>query len=301
MKFSTSIQKGLYLLVQKYEIVNVPGCSLWATYQGKGPSLVCCHGGPGLWDYLGPVAVMIDDLVTVYRFDQRACGRSSGNPDYDIVTAVADLEALRDHWNPLQWIILGHSWGATLGLAYCLAHPSRVQALIHLSGTGIDDSWKEEYHRNRDALLIPSEKHRLAELRTQLSIVQEVEYDAVEREYCELSWSTDIADRSQARKLARQLFVDGLHINFQVNQILGKDVDRFTQQPNIVEQLASLQIPTLVIHGALAPRPARVPRHLAQCIPSASYVELPGVGHLPWIERPDLLQGVLRYFLEHLA
>jgi pimeloyl-ACP methyl ester carboxylesterase len=207
MKFSTSIQKGLYLLVQKYEIVNVPGCSLWATYQGKGPSLVCCHGGPGLWDYLGPVAVMIDDLVTVYRFDQRACGRSTGNPDYDIVTAVADLEALRDHWNLPQWIILGHSWGATLGLAYCLAHPSRVQALIYLSGTGFDDSWKEEYHRNRDALLIPSEKHRLAELRTQLSIVQEVEYDAVEREYCELSWSTDIADRSQARKLARQLFV----------------------------------------------------------------------------------------------
>jgi proline iminopeptidase len=62
-----------------------------------------------------------------------------------------------------------------------------------------------------------------------------------------------------------------------------------------------LQIPTLVIHAALDPRPARVARHLAQCMPSASYVELPNVGHLPWIEQPDLLRGVLRPFLERLS
>ncbi len=286
--------------MQELEIVNVPGCSLWTTRQGNGPALVCCHGGPGLWDYLEPVAEMVDDLVTVYRYDQRACGRSTGGPPYDVTTAVADLDVLRDHWDLPQWIVLGHSWGATLALAYGLAHPSRVQALIYLSGTGIDASWKEEYHRNQDALLTPSEQRQIADLRAQLSIVQGVEFDAVERVYCELSWSADIADRSRAQELARQLFVDGLHINFQVNRVLGKEGDRFTQQPTMVEQVAALRIPTLVIHGALDPRPARVARHLAQCMPSASYIELPNVGHLPWIEQPDLLRGVLRPFLTRL-
>jgi proline iminopeptidase len=287
--------------MQKEEIVSLPGCSLWATHQGDGPALVCCHGGPGLWDYLAPVTEMVDDLVTVYRYDQRACGRSTGDPPYDMATALADLDALRNHWNLPQWIILGHSWGATLALAYCLAYPSRVRALIYLCGTGIDASWREEYDRNRDALLTPSEQRQLTDLGAQLSVVQGVEFDAVERAYCELSWSADIADRSHAREFARQLFVDGLHVNFQVNRVLWKNGRHFIERSIMVEQVAALQTPTLIIHGALDPRPARVARHLAQCMPSASYVELPNVGHLPWIERPDLLRGALRSFLEQLS
>ena len=96
--------------MQQVEVVNVPGSALWTARQGNGPALVCCHGGPGLWDYLEPVAAMVDDLMTVYRYDQRSCGRSTGGPSYDVATAVADLDALRDHWGLPQWIVLGHSW-----------------------------------------------------------------------------------------------------------------------------------------------------------------------------------------------
>ena len=100
------------------EHVEVAGATLWTARQGAGPALVLCHGGPGLWDYLAPVADMIDDLVTVYRNDQRACGRSIGGPPHDVATAVADPDALREHWGVDQWVVAGHSWGATLALAY---------------------------------------------------------------------------------------------------------------------------------------------------------------------------------------
>ncbi len=287
--------------MQQFEVVSIPGSSLWTVSQGSGPALVCCHGGPGLWDYLEPVAAMLDDLVTVYRYDQRSCGRSIGDPPYDVVRAIADLDALREHWSLPQWIVLGHSWGATLTLAYGLAHPARTRALIYLSGTGIDASWHAEYRANRAALLLADEQRQLADLRARLSTAQGAEFDTVERAYCELAWSTDIADRRRARELARQLFVDGLHVNFQVNQLLGEDADHFTQQSTLPEQLATLRIPTLVVHGERDPRPARVARQLAEIIPSASYVELPQVGHLLWLEQPDLLRGVLRRFLEHLS
>jgi len=287
--------------MQTFEVVSVAGGSLWTARQGHGPALVCCHGGPGLWDYLEPVAAMLDDLWTVYRYDQRSCGRSTGEPPYDLATAVADLDALREHWGLSQWIVLGHSWGATLALAYGLAHPSRVRALIYLSGTGIDASWHVEYRANRAALLSPDEQRQLTDLRTRLSTARGAEFDAVEQTYCELTWSTDIADQRSARALARQLFVDGLHVNFQVNQFLGDDADHFTQQSTLPEQLANLRIPTLVVHGEHDPRPARVARQLAEIIPFASYVELPQVGHLPWLERPDLLRGVLRHFLAHFS
>lgn len=286
--------------MSKVEIVNVPGSALWTVCQGRGPALVCCHGGPGLWDYLEPVAGMVDDLATVYRYDQRSCGRSTGKPPYDVATAVADLEALRAYWQLEQWTLLGHSWGATLALAYCLIHPSRVRALIYLSGTGIDTAWHAAYHRNEDALFSLDEKRQLAELRARLPRVQGSEYDEVERAYCELSWSIDFADRSRGRELARQLFVDGLHINFEVNKVLGQSSDRFAQQKSMPEQLANLHIPALVIHGALDPRPARFARHLAGCIPSASYVEMPNVGHIVWLEQPERTCEILRAFLAQI-
>ena len=100
--------------------------------------------------------------------------------------------------------------------------------------------------------------------------------------------------------MAGRLFVDGQHVHFAVNKVLGQDADNYTQQPTILVQLATLAMPSLIIHGARDPRPARVAQHLAECIPSAGYVALPNTGHLPWIEDPEMLKGVLRPFLIRL-
>jgi pimeloyl-ACP methyl ester carboxylesterase len=55
------------------------GAELWAAVSGTGPPVVCLHGGPGTWDYLAPLAGLLDDTFTVIRFDQRGCGRSTGD------------------------------------------------------------------------------------------------------------------------------------------------------------------------------------------------------------------------------
>ena len=137
------------------EYVEVPGATLWTARQGSGPPVILLHGGPGLWDYLGPVAEMIDYLATVYRYDQRACGRSSGGPPYTMSGAIADLEALREHWGHERWVLLGHSWGAMLGLAYALAHPEHTRALVYMSGTGIYADWREAFQANVQARTSP--------------------------------------------------------------------------------------------------------------------------------------------------
>ncbi|MEU7172376.1 hypothetical protein ABZ949_12925 [Micromonospora tulbaghiae] len=43
------------------------GCRLWADRVGAGAPLVLCHGGPGIWDYLGPVARLLDGHARVVR------------------------------------------------------------------------------------------------------------------------------------------------------------------------------------------------------------------------------------------
>jgi proline iminopeptidase len=80
------------------QIVPVSGARLWTVQQGTGPGLVLCHGGPGLRDYLSPVAAMLSDLCTVHRYDQRACGRSDGGGAHTVERNIADLEGLREHW-----------------------------------------------------------------------------------------------------------------------------------------------------------------------------------------------------------
>lgn len=195
------------------EYVDVPGASLWTAWQGAGPGLVLCHGGPGMWDYLAPVADMVDDLATTYRYDQRACGRSRGKPAYDLTTAAADLEALRAHWGLSRWVVAGHSWGATLALAYCLRHPARAAGLLYLSGAGIDPAWHAEYRANRAALLGPEGQRRLADLAERLPLARGAEFAAVSRALCELVSATDIADQARAPELVGALFVDDLHPN----------------------------------------------------------------------------------------
>jgi proline iminopeptidase len=73
-------------------------------------------------------------------------------PPYDVATCVEDLERLRPALGHDRWIVGGHSWGANLALAYTLAHPEQVRALLLLSDPGIqnDREWHAAYVRGGD-------------------------------------------------------------------------------------------------------------------------------------------------------
>lgn len=279
------------------EYVPVDGATLRTVRQGAGPALVLCHGGPGLWDYLGPVAAMVDDRATVYRYDQRACGRSTGRPPFDVATAIADLEALRAHWGVDRWVVGGHSWGATLALLYCLAHPTRARGLVYVAGTGLDPAWHADYRAERAARLGPAGQERLAVLKEQLGRAAGAEWATLDREYCTLVWATDFADRARGRDLAATLFVDDLHPNYAVNRLLAADAERRVEEATMPAQVRAFREPALVVHGEADPRPAWVARQLAGYLPHAQLHILPEAGHLAWLEQPQRVATLLRTFL----
>ena len=80
------------------QLITLDDVILWTVSQGDGVPVMLCNGGPGCCDYLGPVAAMIDDLVRVYRWEQRGCGRSNPTPPYDHATCQTDLDALRERF-----------------------------------------------------------------------------------------------------------------------------------------------------------------------------------------------------------
>jgi proline iminopeptidase len=134
-------------------MIAVNGASLWLAETGSGRPLLLLPGGGGLGDYLGPVAEVIGDAATVYRVEPRGCGRSTADGRYDLETTLADLDAIRDTLGHDRWIVAGHSHGAFFALAYALAFPDRVDAVIHMAGTGLqrDRSWSDAYHAGVDA------------------------------------------------------------------------------------------------------------------------------------------------------
>lgn len=120
---------------------------LWSTASGAGQPVVFFNGGPGCDDYLQPVADLLMDRCRVIRFEPRGCGRSSWDGRYDVETLINDAEALRLAYGYERWILLGHSHGPNLALAYALRYPAHVIGIIGLAGGKIfdDRSWSAIY------------------------------------------------------------------------------------------------------------------------------------------------------------
>jgi 3-oxoadipate enol-lactonase len=73
---------------------------------------------------------------------------------------------------------------------------------------------------------------------------------------------------------------------------------RTLMQTDLVPQLPAIANPTLVLCGELdAATPPPLCRQLAQHIPGARYIELPGCGHCPPLEQPDAFIGAIADFI----
>ena len=98
-----------------------------------GSPVLFLHGGPGAGITQTHRRFFDPKHYRTVLFDQRGAGKST--PAASLVNnttahLVADIEALRTHLGIDSWIVFGGSWGSTLALAYAIAHPDRVRALV---------------------------------------------------------------------------------------------------------------------------------------------------------------------------
>jgi proline iminopeptidase len=122
-----------------------PFSSGWLTTEGvhevyyeecgrpDGKPCVILHGGPG--GAINPTMRRFFDpgRWRMALFDQRGCGKSRPNASLEANTTwtlIEDIERLRVHLGVEKWTVFGGSWGSTLALAYAIAHPERVEALV---------------------------------------------------------------------------------------------------------------------------------------------------------------------------
>jgi proline iminopeptidase len=276
------------------EWVEHDDARLWTVSSGNGAPLVWCHGGPGLWDYLAPVAAMTPERCVV-RWDQRGSGRSSGESDYSVAQCVADLEAIRAHYGFGRWAVGGHSWGAMLALRYAVAHPQRTEALLYISGIGVSPGWRSDYDAALKRRLGPAGVGRLRALRERW---HREGIDDAEREYYIAQWSKDFVDPATAEHNARSILVDGLHMNEELNATLWAEAMAVCVGSQAQAEARELDVPALVVHGAGDLRPWWPAQELAELLPRGEFVRLENAAHFPWVEQPEELKTAIRSLLE---
>jgi proline iminopeptidase len=126
---------------------------------------VFLHGGPGSRTRAVHRRFFDPQFYRIVLFDQRGCGQSTPlgrTAENTTRHLVADIEAIRNHLGLDRVMLFGGSWGSTLALAYAVAHPDRVPAMV-LRGiffaTRVEVDWYLDALRN----FVPEAWEALAE------------------------------------------------------------------------------------------------------------------------------------------
>lgn len=109
-----------------------------AVWEGEGKTILCVHGLTAncrCWD---PVASSLAPAHRVIGMDLRGRGLS-GQPEkgYSLQHHVGDIQCLLDDLALDRVVLMGHSLGAFISLAFAALHPERTEALILMDGGGM--------------------------------------------------------------------------------------------------------------------------------------------------------------------
>jgi pimeloyl-ACP methyl ester carboxylesterase len=122
----------------EFKTVQLPGVSIRAAIEGKGPLVVMVHGFPESWfSYRHQMTPIAEAGFTACAIDVRGYGGSGKPttvPDYAMEKMVGDVVGVIEALSPdKKAILIGHDWGAPIVWHSALIRTDRVRAVAGLS------------------------------------------------------------------------------------------------------------------------------------------------------------------------
>lgn len=236
---------------------------------GDGTPLVLIHGYPldhSIWD---PVVPLLTGTFQVITPDLRGFGESgSTRGTYGMPELAADLAEMLDGLRIEQAVLVGHSMGGYVALAFAKAFPARVRGLGLVSSQVLADPPDRKEGRYKSAADV-AEKG--------VAVVA----DAMAPKL-----TADPRLKGLARDLIMKQSPDG---------VMGA-LKAMAEREDATEMIRGFQLPVVLVHGdADALIPIDRAREVEAAVLQARMFALEGVGHLPMMEAPRQTADALKY------
>jgi pimeloyl-ACP methyl ester carboxylesterase len=248
--------------------VERDGVRIFYEAAGEGPPVLLSHGYSAtsrMW------RGQVEALAPRYRiitWDMRGHGQSDSPDDpalYSEAATVGDMAAILDALGIDTAVIGGLSLGGYMSLAFHLAHPGRVRALMLFdTGPGYrNPAGREAWNRTAEARAVAFETRGLDALGSGAEV--------------------HIAQHRSAKGLA--LAARGMLAQF---------------DSRVIESLEGIRVPTLVLVGEKDEPFLGATDYMAAKIPGAQKVVIPGAGHAANIDNPAAFNAAVEAFLAGL-
>lgn len=275
------------------QFVDVEGTKIHLKVTGQGPDLVLIHGASGsLRDFTFYLAGRLEDRFRVIAVDRPGLGRSERPVGYGGVFKTAPespalqarlLQAATDAVGVENPIVLGHSYGGAIALAWALERPEDTAGLVLVSAAS--NPWKGKLgwlYRVNSSLFGSVVAIPLISAFTPHSTIEKTLGEIFEPQ------------------IAPENYMD----HFGVDMTLRRKVLRANAQqvnalkPHVREmstRYSTLKLPVESVHGTLdtiVPLTTHAEPLLSQ-IPNAALDRLEGVGHMPHHTHPEAVLAAI--------
>ena len=246
-------------------VLQRDGVDIYYEVHGSGPAVLLTHGYSATSQMWQSQIEALGAAHTLVLWDMRGHGRSDSpeNPDaYSETATVADMAALLDAVGVGTAIVGGLSLGGYMSLAFHLAHPERVRALLIIdTGPGYKrDEPRDAWNRR-----------------------------ALER-------ADDIERRGKAAVAGSPEQAQAVHND--LNGLARAARGMLTQRSRrVIDSLPDIQVPAIVIAGANDEPFLAATDYMATKIPRATKHIIADAGHAVNIDQPAAFNATITAFL----
>jgi len=134
---------------------------------GTGPEVLFLHGNVDHVLYMPMLAAQQYNFRALLSKQRGAdCWRSpEGYNALPIGPFLDDIERLREHKGGGKFVLVGHSWGASLALHYACVYPDHVSKLVLIGLGPLSDEMSEVYRANVRRMVHPDKLDRFDGIR----------------------------------------------------------------------------------------------------------------------------------------
>jgi pimeloyl-ACP methyl ester carboxylesterase len=280
-KFASEIDRRLSLAMTETFKLKAGNAQLAGERYGEGKSLIFLHAGVAdkrMWRH--QIAELSDSYQAV-AYDRRGFGETTAADE--AFSHVEDLRAVLDQLGISTVSFVGCSQGGRIAIDFTLAYPQQVTALVLIapavSGAPIPETFAPDIQARIAALDDAEEANDLESV------------NAIE---ATLWLDGPSSPAGRVGGALRDLFLDMNGIALRMPDLMNE-----IEPAPAYERLADLSLPVLVIWGELDfPHVKERCRSLVDTMPGARGKEIPGTAHLLNLEQPEMINKLLRDFLE---